>query len=156
MDTRLAIPDDADEVLRLAHVMWREFDIEYDGGEWENEFRSFFRRRVGSDNYRVYVIDNPDEAGLISCGIGLIHELTPAFWLPNGRIGYLQWFSTDPEWRNRGLGSTILDKFIAWFREERLTRVHLHAHKPAIPMYRRAGFEDTSYPNLWLRLSYDD
>ncbi len=147
---RDATTNDIDEILRLAYAMWSDFGLNIPHGDWEEASRVFMTSRLGSGDYRILVIEDPKQPGhLIACGVGLLFDLTPAFWLPNGRMGYLQWFYTEPEWRKKGLSSSILDEFTDWFSDHDIDRVQLHAAPMAEKLYRQRGFENSKYPNLW-------
>jgi GNAT superfamily N-acetyltransferase len=148
--TRLANENDADEIVRLAYLMWSDFGFPEVPNDWEKSFHQFFKHFVDDPNFRILVCDNPDKQDqLTAMGIGIIYQVTPAFWLPSGKMGYLQWFSTDTEWRGRGLASQILNELIEWLEESGVTRIQLHSSKFGESLYRKAGFGDTQFPNLW-------
>lgn len=149
---RAADADDATEIIRLARLLWEDMDLSVAGGDWEDRAREFFVEGLRAGSLNAFVADSPDEPGrLIACGIGLVYSVMPAFWLPTGRMGYLQWFSTERPWRGRGLGAEILRCLLEWFAREQVTRLQLHASGDAERLYRRHGFVDTAYANLWLR-----
>ncbi len=75
--TRPAVPEDADELLRLRVAV-------LDGGpltdEWRTTFRDDMRERLGTDpNLLCYVVPTPD--GLAACAIGIVYHgyLGPVF-----------------------------------------------------------------------------
>lgn len=100
---------------------------------------------------RVYVAESPTGTGhLVACGAAWRYQLLPAFWLPTGWMGFLQWFYTSREWRGRGLASQIVTSCVQWLTAQGCSRVQLHASPAAENLYRRLGFGDSSFPNLWL------
>ena len=152
LPTRHATKNDAHEMLRLVRVMWSDFGYSnVPAGEWEENFHHIFNEKIETDrDYRVVVIENPQSSNeLIAMGIGIIQQVTPAFWITNGKMGYLQWFSTETSWRGQGLATKILNELMQWFDENDVTRVQLHSSSPAESLYRKHGFEDTNFPNLW-------
>ena len=49
-----------------------------------------------------------------------------------------------PEWRNRGLGAALIERFALWARLQSAAGIHLVTSSTArnIPFYRRAGFRE--------------
>lgn len=57
---------------------------------------------------------------------------------PDGKIGRL---AVLPEWRDRGVGQTLLQALLDQARERGLPEVRLHAQVSAVGFYERTGFE---------------
>jgi ribosomal protein S18 acetylase RimI-like enzyme len=55
-------------------------------------------------------------------------------------LGYVTSVYVVPGWRNRGIGSRMLDAILARAREEDLDLLMLWPSTRAVSMYRRAGF----------------
>lgn len=147
---RLATKEDTDEILRLARAMWAEWNVEAPDGPWLENARTMISTRNGTDGYRVLVVDDPnDPSRLISMGIAVTYDLTPAIWLPNGKMGYLQWFYTHPDFRKQGIATDMVQQFLDWFNENNVTRVQLHASKMAQSLYATNGFEESDFVNMW-------
>jgi predicted GNAT family N-acyltransferase len=70
------------------------------------------------------------EAGGMPIGTGRL--------LPDGRIGRM---AVLPAWRNRGVGSALLDELLAMAEERALREVVLHAQTHARGFYERHGFQ---------------
>ena len=92
------------------------------------------------------------EAGGWITGTVSIHEPVP---------GSMHLFALDvgPEWRNRGVGSALVDFVIAEARRRRLRRVYLEVRvdNRARRLYHRAGFRRVGRPfeNGWWRYNDD-
>ncbi len=154
---REAYEADADEVLRLAYLMWDEIGLETTNQPWEHQYRAVFSRACTSTQGRILVAQHPnDTERVVACGTAWVHQLLPAPWLPTGNLGYLQWFFTEPAWRGQHLARTIAQDLIAWLRNRGCPRVHLHAALKAKPLYDGLGFETTRYENLWLDQTTSD
>ena len=57
--------------------------------------------------------------------------------------GHLSYFAVAPDFRNRGIGSRILDFAVSYFVELGMKRLRLHVYKDnpnAIRLYERKGF----------------
>jgi predicted GNAT family N-acyltransferase len=52
------------------------------------------------------------------------------------------------EWRGLGLGAKLLNKAIAFHRQQGISVITLSAQVHAIPFYQKAGFEVISTPYL--------
>lgn len=152
-EIREASSRDIPEVIRLAKLLWGDMELPAQAGDWERNAQAFFDETLFDGSTCVLVVDDPDDSSrLIACGIGVTYRVSPAFWLANGKMGYVQWFYTDPSWRRQGIAGAILDRLIAWFRAKEVTRVQLHSAPDAVSVYRARGFEPTMYDNYWLRI----
>ncbi len=58
----------------------------------------------------------------------------------DGIWGYVTAVYTVPEYRNKGIGSTLMDKVKAWSREKGLEHLIVWPSEPSVPFYKRAGF----------------
>jgi GNAT superfamily N-acetyltransferase len=144
---RPARADDAREVIRLAEVMFRSLGLtELDEDVWVRWRASAARAvsaRLGVD-LAVIVAEDPGERGrLVACGVGAISERLPGP-AADGRVGYVQWMSTEPAFRRRGLGRAVLRALLEWFESQGVDNVELHASTAGAPLYRSEGFWEGS------------
>ena len=96
--------------------------------------------------------DTEERERLVAVGVGVILHMQPTYWLHDGRLGYLQSFYTEPEWRSRGIGSEILRELLKWFDEQKVLHVNLYAtSKESISFYERGGFGKGVDCAMWLR-----
>ncbi len=51
---------------------------------------------------------------------------------------------TEPEWRERGAASFVMEEILRWARAEKLDRLVLHASDDARSLYERMGFVATN------------
>jgi GNAT superfamily N-acetyltransferase len=58
---------------------------------------------------------------------------------------------TDPEYRRRGIGRSVMQTMIDWCRREGLARVTLHASDDGQHLYEALGFEASNEMRLNLR-----
>jgi GNAT superfamily N-acetyltransferase len=88
---------------------------------------------------------------LVAGGVGLIEQRLPSPTNPTGRYGYVLSMVTEPAWRGRGIATGIMEALLAWFGDEAVTRVSLHATTAGEPIYRSLGFSASTYPELrWI------
>jgi GNAT superfamily N-acetyltransferase len=144
---RSARPDDAAEVVRLAELMYRSLGLEFAEDAWDRWRVSAVRSvgmRLGAD-LTVVVVDDPAAPGhLVACGAGAICERLPSPAHASARVGYVQWMSTEPGFRRRGLGRAVLRSLLAWFESEGVDNVELHASDDGELLYRSEGFWEGS------------
>lgn len=93
------------------------------------------------DDVVVFVVDHPDDrARLVACGAAVVITRLPSVGQPDGRLGYIQWMSTDLDFRRRGLARNVLRELLAWLEARGIDNVELHASPEGAPLYRSQGF----------------
>ncbi len=99
---------DADEAewLRLRRALWP-------GQEVDESKREMAAIRADPDQQPVFVAERPDGSlcGLVEVSI---HSTAPGCM--SGRIGYLEAWYVDPDWREQGLGRRLVEMAEAWAR----------------------------------------
>ena len=153
IEPRLATVDDAEEVRRLELMALAEADFRPTNTDWHDNYREALARHLASGQMCGFVVEHPSQPGrLIASGFAVWYELLPSPWLINGRMGYLQWFSVEPEFRNCGIGTQLIKIAQTWLIEQGCVRIQLHSNPAAIPLYERAGFAvNNEFPNMWWR-----
>lgn len=104
---------DAAEWLRLRLALWPD-DPEKEAAEIA-AFLAAAPRPVLPECHAVFVCARP-EGGLCGLVEVSIHETAPG--CETHRIGYLEAWYVDPDWRNRGLGRALAEQAEAWARAE--------------------------------------
>ena len=123
--------------------MFRSDDVDPGNDRWER-FRTSaaqaVRDRLGDDAV-VFVVDHPgDPVRLVACGAAVVMTRLPTVGQLDGRIGYIQWMSTDPDFRRRGLARKVLSELLTWLAARGVDNVELHASSEGAPLYRSEGF----------------
>lgn len=151
--TRIARPEDAAEVARLAGLMFASFGPDIDDPDWPAAVETALAVGIGSPS-TVLVIDDPDVPGrLAAVGAGVVDPRLPRPGAAVRRAGYVQWISTDPSQRRQGHASTITKALLAWFEVEGVTSVSLNATPSGEPIYRSLGFKEPG--QVYLQWSAD-
>ncbi len=155
---RSARPDDAGEVTRLAELMYRSIGLDLDEDvwtRWRSTAVAAVRARLGAD-LAVVVAEDPGVPGrLVACGAGAISERLPSPAHRSARVGYIQWMSTEPGFRRRGLARDVLGALLEWFESEGVDNVELHASADGEHLYRSEGFWEGSTARAMRRRPWD-
>jgi ribosomal protein S18 acetylase RimI-like enzyme len=64
--------------------------------------------------------------------------------LTEGEWAHIRQVAVYPEYRNRGIGTTLVSRLIGLAREKRMPRIYLNARLNAVGLYERAGFRVVS------------
>jgi GNAT superfamily N-acetyltransferase len=148
---RPATAADADELVRLAAVMFNAMGHDASAPEWQEAGRQMTRRRLGSGDMAGYVIDGDEPGQLISAGAVVVHDRLPGPANPSGRAGYIQWVATEAGYRRQGLARQVMQCLLAWLAERHIAVVELHATADGEPLYRALGFTSPPNPQLVIR-----
>jgi GNAT superfamily N-acetyltransferase len=153
MTVRHAGLDELDDVIRLAGLMYEAMGIDASGEAWRQLVADHLRRRLG-DDVMVAVVDDPTRSGrLAATGAGVIAVRLPGPGNPSGRVGYIQWVSTDFTWRRRGLARAITVALLDWFTKRQVRFVELHTSRRQKPLYRAVSFNQGRNPGLRIQLA---
>ena len=130
--TRLATPDDADEVARLLHDFNREFDVASPGA---GVLAPRLRALLATDATVAIV------AGMPIVGLALV-TLRPNVWY-EGPVALLDELYVVPDRRNEGIGSAIIGHLLSLARERRVGLIEINVDEPDVDaqrFYVRHGF----------------
>jgi aminoglycoside 6'-N-acetyltransferase I len=112
MAIRPVQPADADEWLRMRMALWPDSTLEKEAGEIAHFFASPPLPPLPL-LHAAFVCPRPD-AGL--CGLVEVSIHTTAPGCTTDRIGYLEAWYVDPDWRGRGVGRELAQAAEAWAR----------------------------------------
>ncbi|WP_157249459.1 GNAT family N-acetyltransferase [Nonomuraea typhae] len=150
MTVRAATRADIPELVRLREVLADR--MAEDAGHpaddnWQEPYATSLNERLGDPDVAVLVIDGDTDGTLAACGIGFVFQRFPGPGRWDGRFGYILGMATDPGHRRRGHGRAIMNALMAWYRDNDVTRVDLHATADGEPLYRSLGFTQP-YPAM--------
>jgi GNAT superfamily N-acetyltransferase len=134
---RRATVDDAEALTRLRGYMHEAMkDVLSD--EWEATCVAAFRRRLATDDFVAFLVEDDGEA--VAGGVGWLEEHMPAPYQLDGRRGHVSSMSTHPAHRSKGYGRMVLKALMGWFEEHGVPRVDLRATPYGQPLYESEGF----------------
>ena len=151
---RRAVPEDAEEVLRLRQVMIDSVFGTDSPGTWHAESLPTVRGRLGDPDgdFAAFVIDHPDRPDALAALVtGTIDYRIGNGANPQGAIGYLFSVATDPDARRRGYARAVVEALLDWYRERGVPEVDLNASAEGEPLYASLGFVRKSEPSMRLR-----
>jgi GNAT superfamily N-acetyltransferase len=115
------------------------------------------RPSLASGEYIGWLVPHPEDADKIIAGAGVMLREIPPIPLPRasgetvvydtGQALIVNVF-TEPEWRRRGIARLLLERIIAWCREQRIESVVLHASEEGRALYQQLGFMQTNEMRL--------
>lgn len=159
MQIRRATPADADVIA------WHRARMFQDMGMVPDDLFESFRARsaervrpsLASGEYVGWLVPHPENAEMIIAGAGVMLREIPPIPLSRasgetvvydiGQALILNVF-TEPEWRRRGIARRLLERIIAWCREQRIESIVLHASEDGRALYEQLGFMQTNEMRL--------
>lgn len=147
--TRSATVDEYLRVIELTNEMNDPIVSQDSSNGWEDSARKWLKNATNDGVAEVAVAYDSATERIVASGVGIIYNDIPQPWLPNGKMGYIRWMSTEVDFRGYGVGEKILNHLMNWFEEKDVSRIQLHASDKARDFYRQHGFIDTTYDNMW-------
>lgn len=151
---RSAVPQDAEEIIRLRKVMIDSQVGPSTDVTWMPSAIATLRGRLGAPDsgWAAFVVDRAESGGLAACAVGIIDHRLGGPGNPTGTTGYVFSVATDPDMRRRGLSRACMEALLGWFREREVGRVDLRASVEGEPLYASLGFVQTPDPAMRLTL----
>ena len=127
---------DFDEVILLLRQLWTDKIVE------PAALRPIFDRALAS-NSKTYLVAT-DENRVI--GFGSL-SLKDDLW-PEGRVAYIDELVVNTKFRNKGIGTQLLERLVATARQRSCCRIELTSafnRKNSHRFYERHGFSSRAY-----------
>ena len=154
---RKARPEDAPELVRLRHAMFRAMAEagaagraqDVDDTSWYPAAQEAIASRITQGTLAAFVIDEtPDIHGnephsrLSACAVVTLEDRLPGPGFPRGTSGSMSSVFVAPEQRGRGLARAVVTAGLSWLDEMDAEVVDLHATPDAAHLYRSLGFSE--------------
>jgi GNAT superfamily N-acetyltransferase len=155
MNVRRAIPEDADELVRLRKVMLDTHRGPDPDIGWQPVAVATLRRQLADPDgdLAAFVVDRPGRPdGLAACVIGAIQYRLGGPGNPAGTSGYVFSVATDPDMRRRGFSRACMGELLDWFRQREVRAIDLFASADGEPLYESLGFIRRPQPAMRLTL----
>lgn len=145
---RLAEPEDAFALAALTMQDDRE-----SGAPIEPGFLTTYADAWLADRQRVsFLAVAPDGRPLGMVTAALVTKL-PSSRRPVSRWMHVSLLFVTPEARGQGLGTTLMERLLAWARAHAVERVQLNAVATARRLYERVGFGDPGEELMTLEIT---
>ncbi len=112
------------------------------------ELQNFFTKKMNDGTLVEWIAEEEDV--IIATAAIAFYEFPPTYTNKSGIKGYITNMYTMPEYRGRGLASSLLEKLVAEAKERGVEKLWLGASKMGRPVYLKFGFKET---NEWLEMN---
>ena len=138
----LASKDDIEELiqLRIAYMIDDFGSISEEEKEgMKKQLPDYFARKLGTELIAFVARDN---GRIVSVAYLHIIEMPANSILLNGVYGDVLSVYTEPEYRGRGLCTTLMNNLVEYGKTLGLGRIDLKATDEGYPIYEKVGFKD--------------
>jgi GNAT superfamily N-acetyltransferase len=146
-------PDDIDLLVKYRMLFLKELQNPTDKNNevlLEEKLTNYFNRTLQDNTFIAWVAEYNEEP--LSFGGMVVQEIPGHFQFISGRQGYILNMYTLPEYRRKGISTHLLSKLLDEALAMGLTKVYLHATEHGINIYKKVGFEVSSWPVLEMKL----
>ncbi|MFD7895642.1 GNAT family N-acetyltransferase [Streptomyces sp. NPDC059743] len=150
---RRAVPEDAEELVRLRQIMFDSLHRPDTGTGWQPAAVEVLRTRLAEPDATLaaFVVDRPGRPGeLAACATGTVEYRLGGPGNPTGVSGHVFNVATDPDMRRRGHSRACLEALLGWYRARGVRKIDLHASREGAPLYASLGFVRTPDPSMRL------
>lgn len=149
---RKATLEDVDDLVKLRIELLREISEvdEYYMVELNDDYlakladaiREYFAAKMLENEFLAWIAE--DEGKIIASSGLVFHEKPPIHGNLTGREAYIMNMYTVPEWRSKGLATSLLKEIINFIKETNVQRIRLHATEVGKKIYEKMGFVSVS------------
>ena len=141
MNYRTATLDDIEVLveLRKKQLVDEGIDANKDINE---ELTNFFRKKLDDHSLIEWVVSGNDT--IIATAAIVFYEFPPTYTNKSGVKGYITNMYTVPEYRGKGIATSLLDKLVEEAKTRKVEKLWLSASKLGRPVYLKYGFKETN------------
>lgn len=132
------------DLKKLAEMRWN-FRLEFDKDPFKiskakfvEHCQIFLKKGLKSENWFYWILEENKKIGS-HLFIKVIHKIPKPNNL-DSKFGYIINTYTSPEYRNKSLGSKLLEEAIKWAKSESLELLIVWPSKRSISFYEQIGF----------------
>src|SRR3954471_15699376 len=127
--------DDLETIVRHRLGMFRDMGTPEDQvAPMDGPARSYFRRAIPDGSYRPFLAQTEDGCVIAGGGIVILHWPASPRDPYDSRAMILNMY-TEREFRRRGIARGLMERMLAWCRENEYKTVSLHASGEGRPLY---------------------
>jgi len=109
----------------------------------------YLQKAIPDGSFRAWLAC--DNGRIVAGGALVISPWPPHAYDLDCRRAMILNIYTEPEYRRRGIARQVMERIIAWCRQEGFVRVSLHASEHGRHLYESLGFVDSNEMRLNLR-----
>ena len=140
-----ATKEDINELVRM-RIAYMKDDFgsvsEHERKCMESQLPDYFERKLGTE---LVAFVAKDGERIVSVAYLHIIEMPANSILLNGLYGEVLSVYTEPEYRGRGLCSTLMRNLVEYGKKRGLGRIDLSATDEGYPIYAKLGFKDKEH-----------
>ena len=140
-----ATKEDINELVRM-RIAYMKDDFgsvsEHERQCMEAQLPDYFERKLGTE---LVAFVAKDGERIVSVAYLHIIEMPANSILLNGLYGEVLSVYTEPEYRGRGLCSTLMRNLVEYGKKRGLGRIDLSATDEGYPIYAKVGFKDKEH-----------
>ena len=158
---RQATLADADVLVAHRAAMFADMGVAHDPA-LEERFRTWLVQMMPSGVYRAWLAQladpgarphSGDSRGDIIGGGGItIIPWPPGPQYTGGKLAFVYNVYTEPHYRGRGIGRTVMETIHGWCRENGISSIALNASEFGRPLYDALGYRLSPSPTMFLAL----
>lgn len=148
---RPAREEDVDALVHLRAEMFAAMGVTEADDRWREQARQWFAARLHDDHYRFAVVEVSGR--VVACAAGAVRDAAPSPGAPEGRDVLVSNVCTMATHRGHGYGQAAFEHVLDWARRSGVARAELMATASGRGLYERAGFTETAFPAMRVRLS---
>ena len=148
----LAEKDDIEELIRLriAYMLDDFGSVSEEEKEgMEKQLPDYFERKLGTELIAFVARDN---GRIVSVAYLHIIEMPANSILLNGLYGDVLSVYTEPEYRGKGICTTLMKNLVEYGKKAGLGRIDLKATDAGYPIYEKIGFKEAEHRYRDMRL----
>jgi GNAT superfamily N-acetyltransferase len=136
---RRAVAEDADSLARLRLAFLAEISgADPSDPKLGDSIRGYFAANIGTNEFISFVAVI-DEKIIATSGLTLSRH-PPSNRNPTGREAYVMNMYTQPQYRNRGIATRLLQMLVDFARQNGCGKISLHVMPQGRSIYAKAGF----------------
>jgi len=142
MDIRKAGVNDINAIVANRMEFIRNIDGQHEveiPGDFEGNTNACLKELIEDNSLVAWMAIDQDV--IASIAMVCFYQVLPLMSNRSGKMGYLLNVYTLPEYRGKGLATTVLNKIIEEAKNRNVGKLYLNATDAGMPLYKKLGFE---------------
>jgi len=112
------------------------------------ELDGFFRNFLGNNTMVEWLVES--DSIVIASAAAIFYNFPPTYTNISGKKAYITNMYTSPEYRGKGIATSLLNKLVEDIQQAGIEKIWLGASKLGRPVYKKFGFKET---DEWLEMT---